>query len=369
MASSESLELNGLLEPIPGDDPAGVDLRADSSPSSLYYQIKDARSNARATERQAVAEGDESSRPDWKPVMRHGQKALSERTKDLEVAAYMIEALVRLNGFAGLRDGFKLTRGLVERYWDGIYPRPDEEGLETRLSPLTSLNGDDAEGTLITPIAKVPITAGNDGPFAAYHFQQAQALAQVPDEKLRESRIEQGAVSMAMIERAVNETPSQFYVDLVDDLTQCEEEFNGLNQLLEERCNSQAPPSSNIRSALTACRDTIMTLARHKLPVAAEEAANGEAAAADGQPGADGAPPAVAGSVRSRDDALQLLLKVADFFRRTEPHTPLSYALEQAVRWGRMSLPELLTDLIEDPGARQSLFHRVGIKPPEEGQS
>jgi type VI secretion system protein ImpA len=364
MASPEVLALNGLLEPIAGDDPTGVDLRADSSPSSLYYQIKDARSTARATERQAVSEGDEASRPDWRPVMRHGQKALTERTKDLEVAAYLIEALVRLNGFAGLRDGFKLTRGLVERYWDSVYPRPDEEGLETRLSPLTSLNGDDAEGTLITPIGKVPITAGSDGPFAAYHFQQAQALAQVPDDKVRESRIQQGAVSMVVIERAVNETPSQFYVDLVDDLNQCEQEFNALNQLLEERCNSQAPPSSNIRSALTACRDTIMTIARHKLPVATEEtAANGEAGAADGQAG--GAP---AGTVRGRDEALQQLLKVADFFRRTEPHTPLSYALEQAVRWGRMSLPELLTDLIEDPSARQALFHRVGIKPPEEGQ-
>src|SRR4051794_37715800 len=119
MATPEVLELNSLLEPIPGDDPAGADLRADSSPTSLYYQIKDARSSARATERQAMLDGVESTTADWRPVVRSGQKAIAERAKDLEVVAYMIEALVRMHGFAGLRDGFKLAHELVERYWDG----------------------------------------------------------------------------------------------------------------------------------------------------------------------------------------------------------------------------------------------------------
>src|SRR5207302_8034135 len=123
-----------LLEPIPGDVPTGEDLRADSSPSSLYYQIKDARSACRVAERQAVSVGDESARPDWRPVLRHAQKALAERTKDLEVVAFLIEALVRLNGYAGLRDGLRLARELVERYWGGLYPMPDEDGLQTRLA-------------------------------------------------------------------------------------------------------------------------------------------------------------------------------------------------------------------------------------------
>jgi type VI secretion system protein ImpA len=55
------------------------------------------------------------------------------------------------------------------------------------------------------------------------------------------------------------------------------------------------------------------------------------------------------------------LLRVAEFFRRTEPHTVLSYALEQVVRWGRMPLPALLRELIPDDGSRQQLFKQVGI--------
>src|SRR5262249_27117373 len=148
MASAAVLDLAKLVAPIPGPKPTGVDLREESSLNSAYYAIKDARSAARAAERQFALDGEEPTAPaDWRPGPPVGTKALAEQAKDLEVAAHVIEALVRLHGFAGLRDGFRLTRELVEKHWDGLYPQPDEDGLETRLAPLTGLNGDDAEGT------------------------------------------------------------------------------------------------------------------------------------------------------------------------------------------------------------------------------
>jgi len=258
MASPAVLDFAKLLAPVSPEAPAGTDLRTDSSPSSLYYAIKDARSAARAAERQVVMDDEEpSTRADWRPVLEKGVLALAERSKDLEITAYVIEALVRLprrpgeNGFAGLRDGFRLARELVEQYWDGLYPLPDEEGLETRVGPLTSLNGDDGEGTLITPIAKVPLTEGdNPGPFALYHYQQAVALGQVADETARDRRIRRGAVTLEAITRAAAETPGAFFVALVEDLRQCQEEFARLGQVLEEKCGSKAPPGANIRSVL-----------------------------------------------------------------------------------------------------------------------
>ena len=53
-------------------------------------------------------------------------------------------------------------------------------------------------------------------------------------------------------------------------------------------------------------------------------------------------PAAAPGQVASREDALRVLGEIANFFRRTEPHSPLSYTLDEAVRRGRMSWPELL---------------------------
>jgi len=363
MASPDVIDFTSLLSPIPGDDPAGVDIRADASPGALYYLIKDARSAARAAERRLPESDADAARADWRPVLKHGQKALAEKTKDLEVTAYVIEALIRLQGFAGLRDGFKLAHGLVEQYWDGLYPRPDEDGMATRVGPLTSLNGEDSEGTLIAPIAQVPLTeAGSGGgPFASYHYQSAATLEQV-DAEAREKRIQQGAVTLAQLERAAGETPVTFFVNLVDDLKSCRAEFDGLSAALDARCDGRAPPASNIRSALAGCLDAVMALARDKLPRDEPEEAGGPPSG--GTAGNGRAAPT--DTFRQREEALQSLLKVAEFFRRTEPHNPVSYALEQAVRWSRLSLPELLVELIPDESSRGALFKQVGIRPPAE---
>jgi type VI secretion system protein ImpA len=360
MASPDVLDFASLLNPIPGDDPSGVDIRADASPGSLYYLIKDARSAARAAERRLPESDADAGRADWRPVLKHGQKALAERSKDLEVTAYVIEALVRLHGFAGLRDGFKLAHALVEQFWDGLYPRPDEDGIETRVAPLTSLNGEDSEGTLIAPIAQAPLTEAGSGagPFASYHYQSASALEQV-DAEAREKRIQQGAVTLTQLAKTASETSVAFFVNLVDDLKACRTEFDGLCTALDARCDGRAPPVSNIRGALTGCLDAVMALARDKLPRESGE----EAVAEDGAAGGNGRA-APADTFRQREDALQSLLKVAEFFRRTEPHNPVSYALEQAVRWSRMTLPELLVELIPDESSRGALFKQVGIRPP-----
>src|SRR5262249_18067075 len=161
--------------------------------------------------------------PDWRPVLQRGQQALAQKSKDLEVTAYLIEALARLHGYAGLRDGFRLALGLVENFWDHLYPLPDEDGVVTRVAPLTGLNGEDAEGTLINPLGRIPLTEGDSaGPFAYVHYQQAVALNQVVDPDVREARAKRGGVTLEKFQQAVGETPPQFFRTLVEDITAAE---------------------------------------------------------------------------------------------------------------------------------------------------
>ena len=74
-----------------------------------------------------------------------------------------------------------------------------------------------------------------------------------------------------------------------------------------------------------------------------------------------GANNVLASRMQTREEAFRALLQVSDFFRRTEPHSPVSYAVEQAVRWGRMKLPELLAELVADDSTRREIFKRTGI--------
>lgn len=372
MPSPDVLDFDRLLAPIPGDRPTGEDLRENAGPSSLYYKVKDARSAARAAERQMEGGQEDAPPPDWKAVVTAATKALAEATKDLEIAAYLIEALCRTSGFAGLRDGFKLSRGLVEQYWDGLYPVPDEEGVATKVAALTGLNGDDAEGTLIAPINRVPITdSASLGRLTYSNYVQATATSRILDAEARENRIAAGAMHPGLFQKAVADTPASFFIAAVDDITLALEEFAGLSVALDNTAGHAAPPTSAIRTALSNVLDAIKDIARAKLPAApaggaAAPSANGDATApaANGhaETGGDGDGRGERLTIRNRADALEALERLAEYFRRTEPHSLLPYVLEQAVRWGRMPLPDLFAELIPDDQPRLAMFKQVGIR-------
>ncbi len=68
-----------------------------------------------------------------------------------------------------------------------------------------------------------------------------------------------------------------------------------------------------------------------------------------------------AGAVRSRQDALKRLSDVAEFFRKTEPHSPVSYLVQRAVKWGNMPLDNWLQEVIKDETVLGNLRETLGF--------
>jgi type VI secretion system protein ImpA len=362
MATPDILDFEALLSPLSDESPTGIDIRADDSPTSPFYAIKDARNEASRDERIAEREEDDAFNAEraWRPVTELAPKILTEVSKDLEVVAWYIEALLRTDGFAGLRDGFRLAREISSTFWDDLYPRPDEEGLLTRVYPITRLNGEGGDGLLILPIRKSPITEGQSvGPFASWQFAQALELDQLEPEK-KEQRLESGATSREMFDSAIRETGLDFFRDLRDDISGAIEEFELLSTVLDEKCGVDSPPSANIREVLQYCQGVFNEITRDLVLDAVEESPEAESGGG-GQGATAGGP-----TLSNRDEAFQTLLQVSEYFRKAEPHSPISYALKQAVRWGRMPLPELMSELIPDETARGQLFRLTGIKSTDE---
>jgi type VI secretion system protein ImpA len=134
--------------------------------------------------------------------------------------------------------------------------------------------------------------------------------------------------------------------------------------VLDERCGKVEIPQSNIKNALTSCGEALRYAGRDVIIEKSED----EEAAAGGDGQTDSVGDGTGGSYpRNREQAFKTLSELSEFFLRNEPHSPMSYALKQVVRWGHMSLPDLLEELIADDGARQNLFRLAGIKKP--GQS
>lgn len=377
-----------LLAPISDNLPAGPDLRNDEKLAGEFRGVRDARDLASKTEKdlwtfshlgsENADKPEKPKPPDWKDVLDKAVGVLSKRSKDLWVAAWMIEALARQKGFQGLHDGFRMTRELCERYWDGLHPQPDPDDEElhddevlNRLVKLDLLDDAKPSVNLITQIEQIPITEAqvNGRALTSADYKEALQLEESSDAESNRLRLDAGAISLKEFQNAVEESSLDFYRGLLTDLEDCGKEFDLLHEAIRERCGSTRPPAAdNIRSALESCLARVRELAGPLLNPGGEFSADsaGEGGTGTGKPGGPGM---AVGSIASREDAFKALLKVADFFRRTEPHSPVSYALEQAVRWGKMSLPDLLEDLVPNREVLEQLFQRTGIKPKESSES
>ena len=362
MTESTIFNIQELLEPISEEKPTGDNIREDSSPTSDYYEIKDIRTQARANERKALEEDDLSfDTRDWKPIIQKAPALLKERTKDIEVCAWLIEASARTDGFKGLAEAFELTHQLMESYWDNMYPAEDEDGIETKIAPLTGLNGFGSDGALIMPIKCIPLTQGKDfGPYALWEYNRAYDTEGITDPDKKQQRIDSNNLSLEMVRQAATDTSPLYFRQLKADLDNAIEAYAKLTISIDKFCASDPQPTSNIRDVLDKCLAALTDLAGDKLidPELEPETEGDDEDTA----GEDGA--AVAKkekSVNNREAALKKLHEIAIFFKKTEPHSPISYALQQCIRWSNMSLPSLMAELVQDPSARDSFFKLTGI--------
>ena len=373
MALPQVVDIDALLQAISDEAPAGTDPRSDSSPTSLYYRTKDARNAARSAERAAVEIGG-APPVEWGTVAETAMEILASHGKDLEIAAWLVEALLRLEGFAGLRDGMKVITGVVAGFWESCFPELDEDGVEGKVSAVAGLNGSGAVGTLVQPIRLVPLTHGSQWSFSLWNYEQATDLSKVADAARRQERIDNGAVTMEQFMESVADTPASFFGETQAVIGEALAALADMSAAFDRVAGVDAPPVSALRELLEEISRSVGHFAADKLAAATYSATGEETAAESPAEGGEAGQPAAGGTAvairktegyQSREEALAELSRIAVYFRKTEPHSPMSYTLEDAVRRARMSLPELLVELVEDPAHLQRILLAAGIKPPE----
>jgi type VI secretion system protein ImpA len=293
---------------------------------------------------------------DWKELLELCCTSLEKQSKNLEIACWLCEALVRVHGFVGLQEGFELLRELIVKYWPDIYPQEDEEGVQTKLATLIGLNGQESIGTLILPIQCVPLSSG-DMAFGYWQYQQAIEIAKIANEDKREQRIQESGISLELIEASLFETPLNFLETLYDELQKCQSAFEQLEQALHNQCQQDTPSTSNISKALGICATTLQGFIDKKRQSVITKEVPEEIVKQ--------ATKGVCDSKLNREQALSTLLEIAQFFKEQEPHSPISYMLERTVRWGYMNLAELVQEIFVDPNAQYAYCKMVGIELPE----
>ncbi len=353
-----------MISPIAADKAVVGDLRDNIAVDSTYQVIRNARSVAKNNERAARSEGNNSpiDMDDWREILQRVPEVLVNESKDIELVAWYIEALTRQYGFLGIARGFSLARQLIESYGEQLYPLPDEEdGLISQLSALAGLNGFGSEGALIYPIRAIKITQGDvPGPLAVWQCEQVLEADRITDEDRREAKFKQNGITRAQLDNILQETETEFLLETQEHIHLAIEEYARFQDVLDNYAKSDPLPTGQILDALQNCLKVLKYVAGDRLHVVEVSESNDEEVGATTAVKTKKAV-SIGGPIESREDALQCLREVATYFRRAEPHSPISYSIEQAVRWSSLPLTELIKELIPDDSARTKYQNLSGI--------
>ncbi len=252
----QDLTLDELLAPISENAPAGTDLRY----TSFYEEIMEARRSD-----DAVALGDwrhDVKAADWNKVIKLCVAALSSKSKDLQIAVWLCESLIVVDGFPGFDAGLRLLRELMEQYWDSIYPLTSDEDLEYRAAPLDFLNEKVATHVKKIPITDPVVTPGyswlkwNQSRGVGYEADTRNDYGEVEEERKsrRDTRISEGAITSEEFDAAVEKSRGPFSDRLLESLQRCQESLQALEWEIEAKwLPSSAPSLSSLGAAMNSC--------------------------------------------------------------------------------------------------------------------
>jgi type VI secretion system protein ImpA len=322
-----------LLAPIPGENPAGVNLRYDP----IYGRIKEAR-----REDADVPQGEWQTAlktADWPAVVKLATESLSSRSKDLQIAAWLTEGLLQRDGFPGLREGLAVTLGLLENFWDNLYPEVEDDDIEMRAAPLNWLGQ-----YLVTAVRQAPVTRDGLGTLK-YAESRTVGYEGQGDSSARNKAINDGKMTAEEFDKSFNATPKSWYKERSAAVQGSLDLLMALDQLGNDRFGPDAPNYLKLRDAVLEAQRAVTQLLEEKLKTDPDPIeAVAPAAAVGSEPtesytasaGASALATSPAAPPGSREDAAARITAAARYLRSQDPTDPSSYLMLRGFRWGEL---------------------------------
>lgn len=336
-----------LLNPIPGDNPSGANLRYDK----VYDQIKEARTEdddslpSGAWERTI-------KKADFGMVIKLAGEALATKSKDLQLAAWLTEAHVKKEGPSLIEPCFKLMHGLQEQFWDTLYPEVEDGDVGMRAMPIEWAANRSAAILREAPITKKGLNY--------FQYKESRAVgyeadAGVNDNKIaaRQAAIADGKTTAEDFDAAFAATSKAFYVGFQGAIDSAKETLETLEESCEGKYGNEGPSFAALRTSMEEVGQVVKSLLAKKRELEPAEEPQAQADAAEEQ-AADGAETSAAvrgprgsapvwgnGDVVSAKptswgDALSRIRECALFIQEERPSSPAAYLLEAVVELGEL---------------------------------
>ncbi|HKP55172.1 MAG TPA: type VI secretion system protein TssA [Polyangiales bacterium] len=341
-----------LLEAIAPDTPCGADLSYDPA----YMELE--RVSQGAPQDRIVGPDGPAEGPDWRIVEKQAV-ALLGRTKDLRVAILLAKALLHTGGFAGFREGTRVVRELLERYWDTLHPQMLEEDDFSPIMRSNALRDLCDRISVLNPLRTTSLV--NLPALGSYSYRdigiatgEFPPLNGVPAPE--KSKIETAFDNCAL---EPLEATAAAVAGALEDLTAIEgyiaEKVGAAESVSLDDVTGLLRPILRILSDRMARRSSAVAAAGgggngmnyesategEPGPMSTVQSAHGVSHAA----GASQGRPFVAGEINSRSEVIRALDAVCGYYERHEPSSPVPILLRRAQRLVPMNFIEIMRDL------------------------
>ena len=329
-----ALDLEALLAPISDTDRAGPDLAYDPQ----RHEIEQAFDASVSIDMSGAAAPNADI--DWRRILA-AIADQSSRTKDVWLAVYLCRAGARAGKLDVVETGARFLAGLIEQYWEEGHPRLDEYGIEGRTGACDTLA---SFREFVGPLRGITLLDHpRHGSFTGDDLVGFQRNA--------EAEAGYGAFR-ATLEEAASVTRLEEAAARLDAI---EHLFRSVDAALADRAGAGAGASfAPLYQALGEMRGAARAFLPQ--PVPAEEDAPADEEAIGGV--AEGR--RITGAVRSREDVARVLDLAIDYYRTSEPSSPVPLLLGRAREWINRDFMEVLEDIAPNAigDARQLLSFR-----------
>ncbi|WDD99149.1 ImpA family type VI secretion system protein [Thalassomonas actiniarum] len=375
------IEYQDLLKPISPESPTGIYLKSDRA---VYRNLRNIFNAAQSSFRRLIETPDssedetlfEENQQNWQQLSDICWQTLQETSKDIEVYCWWLMSLsFQRDSIAKIAGGLETLVPFMETFWPDVHPRiPDEklksseaqeqakEIAELQLRPFIQLLGEsDNSGLLYMPLQMLSLvgeidhgaylSATKGGKLAELKAQAQQAFSGVKNEVT--ATIKALGLALDSVEKldawigktcgelAISAVTCRFLRGNLNDCLEAIKYLVGNNYQvwpLDIAKQEQIPAEQPANPGLTEEKTENLANNSNQNPAEVTHLVSNVETVQQVMITSE--------QINNRDQAFQELRRLADYFNKAEPHSPVSFLLEKAIRWGYMSLPELMQELV-----------------------
>ena len=367
-----------LMADISGSEPCGISLRERVEIfRPLRNEFNIAKMSSRAVMSCYSPENYDAvyqeSMENWGRLSTSVIKVLSEQSKDILIFGWLLAAQIYLDHtFSGAAFVAKALAWLVDERWANIKPSSNGDEIENTKQNLKLaslwLGSDPQSCILYNPLCLCPLV--EDITYMKYlsmerdgDISKIQSLFSSMDNQQRiliKKRIDNlytlklalrhfvDSVGKRALEASLSSADLARPYELVEKFTNVQTSLAGYepeNNIFEKEAAISDDEGDTVFSGDKATGENVTCQGEQIVTNNCDKTMS------------------VTGVEISRDQAFGELRKLAAFFKKTEPHSPVSYLIEKSIRWGYTPLPELYKEIMMVEGEKiDDLFKLIGVE-------